>query len=144
MALCLFVSYNVTSCRCSIKIAEWIELVFCTGASFHLSYNVLVGRLGVATCLAWPASRRRSTGRRDGRVLSGAAVWIESARQLRCASECVRRSHCAARHTPTQTRHRTHLSKSIRIHTAIPDTTKQSCLCRSCLAWRCELALSWQ
>jgi len=34
-----------------------------------------VGRLGVAA--AWPASRRRSTGRRDGLVLSGVAVWID-------------------------------------------------------------------
>jgi len=48
------------------------------------------------------------------------------------ASECVRRSHGAARHTPTQTRHITHLSgyRADSIHIATPDTTKQSCLCR--------------
>jgi len=47
-------------------------------------------------------------------------------------SECVRRSHCAARHTPTRTRHRTHLSggRADSVHAATADTTKQSCLCR--------------
>ena len=40
-----------------------------------------------------------------------------------------------ARRTPTQTRHRTHLSGgwADSKHTATPDTTKQSCLCR---VWR--------
>jgi len=46
--------------------------------------------------------------------------------QVRSASECVRRSHCAAGRTPTQTRHRTHLSggRADSIHTTTPNTTK--------------------
>ena len=66
------------------------------------------------------------------------AVWIESARHVRSASECVQRSHCAARHTPTQSRHRTHLSggRTDSVHTSTPDATKQSCL------WRCESAIA--
>ena len=91
---------------------------------------------------------------------------------MRSASKCVRRSHCAVEHTPTATRQKTHLSgcRADSIHTATPDATKQSCLCRvwcgdtvlscrksnsyrgsghdtvktvlSCRAWRCELAFS--
>ena len=38
--LCLSVCLSVTS-QCSIKTVERIELVFCTGASFHLSCTVL-------------------------------------------------------------------------------------------------------
>jgi len=60
--------------------------------------------------------------------------------QVRSASKCVRRSHCTARHTPTQTRHRMHLSggRADSIHTSHHytrqwDTTKQFCLCR---VWR--------
>ena len=51
---------------------------------------------------------------------------------MRTTSECVQRSHCAARHTPTQTGHRTHLSggRADSVHTATPDATKQSCLRR--------------
>jgi len=50
---------------------------------------------------------------------------------VRSVSECVQRSHCAAGHTPTQTRHRTHLSgetggRADSIHTATPGTTKQN------------------
>jgi len=71
----------------------------------------------------------------DKTVLS---VSYQAARQARSASECVRRSHCAARHTPTQTRHRTHLSggRAGSVHTTTPDTTKQSCLCR---VWRSDV-----
>ena len=44
----------------------------------------------------------------------------------------LRRGAAANRHTPTQTRHRTHLSsgRADSVHTATPDTTKQSCQCR--------------
>jgi len=71
-------------------------------------------------------------GRQAGAtVLSCLMWWCELSRP----DKCVRRSHCAAQHTPTQTRHRTHLSggRADSIHTATPDTTKQSCLCR---VWR--------
>ena len=44
--VCLSVSVFVTS-RCSIKMAERIELVFGMGASFHLSHTVLKGNSGV-------------------------------------------------------------------------------------------------
>ena len=42
-----------------------------------------------------------------------------------------------ARRTPTQTRHRTHLygGRADSIHTATPDTTKQSRLCRDGVNW---------
>jgi len=82
--------------------------------------------------------------RQDKTVLSVSyqAVWIESARQVRSASDCVRRSHCAARHTPTQTRHRTHRRTCLSIHTATPDTSTKTAVSVSCPAWRCELALS--
>ena len=91
--------------------------------------------------------------RQDKTVLSVScqAVWTESAGQVRSASECVRRSHCATlRHRPD----RTHLSgrRADSVHTATPDTTKQSCLCRvwcggvnsnyrvhTSVLWRCWL-----
>jgi len=80
--------------------------------------------------------------RRGGGRLAGAAVLSclvcgceLTAGQVRSESECVRRSHYAAGRTPTQTRHRTHLSgcRADSVHTATPDTTKQSCRCR---VWR--------
>ena len=43
IALCLSVS--VTN-RSSTKTAQWIELIFGTGASFHLSYTVSYGNSG--------------------------------------------------------------------------------------------------
>ena len=57
---------------------------------------------------------------------AGGSGWRASRRQRS-------RRHCAtARRTLTQTRHRTHLSggRADSIHTAIPDTIKQSYLCR--------------
>jgi len=86
---------------------------------FHIAWRTTsVGRLGVAACLACVAT-----------VLS---CLVMTAGQVRLAPECVRRSQCAARHIPTQTRRRTHLSgcRADLVHTATPDTTKQSCLCR--------------
>jgi len=80
---------------------------------------------------------RGGGGRQAGAAVLSCLVWRceLAAGQVRSASECVRRSHCAAGRTPTQTRHRTHLSggRADSIHTATPDTTKQSCLCR---VWR--------
>ena len=82
------------------------------------------------SCL--PGLRRGGGGRQAGAAVLSCLVWRceLTTRQVRSASECVRRSHCAARHTPTQTRHRTHLSgcQADSIHTVTPDTTKQSCL----------------
>ena len=68
----------------------------------------------------------------DSAVVSCRRRCELTAGQVRSATECVQRSHCAARHTPTQTGHRTHLSgcRADSVHTATPDTTKQSCLCR--------------
>jgi len=86
---------------------------------FHIAWRTTsVGRLGVAACLACVAT-----------VLS---CLVMTAGQVRLAPECVRRSQCAARHIPTQARRRTHLSgcRADLVHTATPDTTKQSCLCR--------------
>ena len=61
----------------------------------------------VLSCLVW-----RCELSRPDRPTGAFCVWS--------VSECVRRSHCAARHTPTQTRHRTHLSggRADSIHTA--------------------------
>ena len=86
---------------------------------FHIAWRTTsVGRLGVAACLACVTT-----------VLS---CLVMTAGQVRLAPECVRRSQCAARHNPTQARRRTHLSgcRADLVHTATPDTTKQSCLCR--------------
>jgi len=79
-----------------------------------------------------------------GGRLAGAAVlsclvwWCElTSGQVRFASECVQRSHYAARHTLIQTRHRTHLSGRLNSHHHTRhDKTVQSV---SCLAWWCEL-----
>ena len=72
--------------------------------------------------------------------VEGKSLCELTAGQARSASECVRRSHCAAGHTPTQTGHRTHLSggRADSVHTATADKTRQSCLCRVLLC-RCEL-----
>jgi len=98
------------------------------------------GRAARRSCL-----RRGGGGRQAGAAVLSCLVWRceLTAGQVRSASECVRRSHCAARHTPTQTRQRTHLSgcRADSIHTATPDTTKQPMQSVSCLAWRCKLAL---
>ena len=84
--------------------------------------------LCVCTCTA----QFTPPARQDGPVcvVSGGVNWVGPTSAS--ASECVRRSHCATRHTLTQTRHRTHLSgdRADSIHTATPDTTKQSWLCR--------------
>jgi len=89
------------------------------------------GRAARRSCMS--GLRRGGGGRQAGAAVLSCLVWRceLTARQVRSASECVRRSHCAAGRTPTQTRHRTHLSgcRADSIHTAItPDTTKQSCL----------------
>ena len=90
------------------------------------------GRAARRTCLS--GLRRGRGGRQAGATVLSCLVWRceLTAGQVRSASECVRRSHCAARHTPTQTRRRTHLSdcRADSVHTATPDATKQSCLCR--------------
>jgi len=95
------------------------------------------GRAARRSCL--PGLRRGAGGRLA--VVLSCLVWRceLTAGQARSASECFRRSNCAAGHTSTQTRHRTHLSgcRADSIDTATPETTKQFCL--SCLAWTCEL-----
>ena len=112
--------------------------------TFCVAYDVAAcGRSGGQAQLpAWPASQRRSTGRRGGLVLPDVEVRL-AAGQARSASECVRRSHCAARHTPTQTRHRTHCLAVGPTQFTPPNQTRQNTtvLFVSCLAWRCELAL---
>ena len=93
------------------------------------------GRAARRSCLTGP--RRGGGGRLAGAAVLSCLVWRceLTARQVRSVSECVRRSHCATQHTPTQTRHRTHLSdgRADSIHTATSDTTNQSCMCR---VWR--------
>jgi len=88
------------------------------------------GREARRSCL--PGLRRGGGGRQAGATVLSCELTTG---QVRSTSECDRRSHCAARHTPTQTRRRTHLSgdRTDSVHTATPDTTKQSCLCR---VWR--------
>jgi len=92
------------------------------------------GRAARRSCLP---GLRCGGGRLAGAAVLSCLVWRCEliARQVRSASECVRRSHCAARHTPTQTGHRTHLPgcRADSVHTATPDTTKQSRLRR---VWR--------
>ena len=70
--------------------------------------------------------------RHDKTVLS--AVWIESARQVRSASECVRRSHRRRTHLPGRR------ADWIQSHRRSSHDTDKIVL--PCLAWRCELALS--
>jgi len=93
------------------------------------------GRAARRSCL--PGLRRGGGGRQAGATVLSCLVWRceLTTGQVRSTSECVRRSHCAARHTSTQTRHRTHLSgcRADSVHTAKPDTTKQPCLC---CVWR--------
>jgi len=93
------------------------------------------GRAARRSCL--PGMRRGGGGRQADATVLSCLVWRceLTTGQVRSASECVQRSHCAARHTPLQTRHRTHLSgcRADSVHTATPDTTKQSCRCR---VWR--------
>jgi len=90
------------------------------------------GRAARRSCL--PGLRRGGGGRLAGQTILSCLEWRceLTAGQVHSALECVRRSHCAARHTPAKTRHRTHLSggRADSIQTATPDTTKQSCLCR--------------
>ena len=60
-------------------------------------------------------------------VVSGACQLSRPDRRTSAfsVSECVRRSHCAARHTPTLN---ALVGRSV--HSATPDTTRRSCLCR--------------
>jgi len=55
--------------------------------------------------------------------------------QLARAADTADATAATAGRTPTQTGHRTHLSggRADSVHTATPETTKQSCV--SCLAW---------
>jgi len=91
------------------------------------------GRAARHSCLP---GLRRGGGRQAGGAVLSCLVWRCEliAGKVRSASECVRRSHCAAQHALT--RHRTHLSdgRADSVHTATPDTTKQSSLCR---VWSC-------
>ena len=84
------------------------------------------GRAARSSCLS--GLRRGGGGRLAGAAVLSCLVWRceMTTGQVRSASECVRRSHCAARRTPTQTRHRTHLSggRADSIHTTTPNTTK--------------------
>ena len=79
--------------------------------------------------------------RQDKTILSVSyqAVWTESARQVRSASECVRRSHSAARHTPTQN---APVWRSGRLNSHRHIRHDKTVLSLSCLALRCELAFS--
>jgi len=80
------------------------------------------GRAARRSCL-----RRGGGGRQAGATVLSCLVWRceLTAGQVRSASECVQRSHCAARHTPTQN---APVCRSV--HIATPDTTRQSCLRR--------------
>ena len=100
---------------------------------------------GIYNVAAWPASRRRrSTGRRDGLVMSGVAVWTDR----RTSAFCVGVRPAVALRRPThsdtdQTQNAlVWLSGRLSSHRHTRhDTTVQSL---SCLAWWCELALSRQ
>jgi len=102
--------------------------------TFSWSSLRVSGRAAKRSCLP---GLRRGGGRLAGTAVLSCLVWRceLTAGQVSCASEYVRRSHCAAGHTPTQTRHRTPMSdcRADSIHTATPDTTKPSSLCR---VWR--------
>ena len=66
-------------------------------------------------------------------------MLTESSRQVRSASECVRRSHRQCLRRPTHSdAERTCRADSV--HSATPDTTRRSCLCRvQCeLLWTCS------
>jgi len=56
LARVLAEAVSVTS-RCSVETAERIELVFGTGASFHLSCNVLKGNPGISINKYLPSER---------------------------------------------------------------------------------------
>jgi len=68
-------------------------------------------------------------------------VWIESARQVSSASECVRRSHRAARHTSTQTRQNAPVCLSDRLNSHSHIRHDKTVLSVSCLARQSKLAL---
>jgi len=57
--------------------------------------------------------------------------------QVRSASECVRWSHCAAQHTPTQN---ALVRRSGRLSSHRHTRQDKTVLSVSCLAWRCELS----
>ena len=96
------------------------------------------GRAARRSCLP---GLRRGGGRQAGAAVLSCLVWRceLTAGQVSSASECVRRSHCTARHTTTQNAVVV-LSGRLSSHRHTPDTTKQkqSCLCRvwRCVAWR--------
>ena len=75
-----------------------------------------------------PHTTRRSCLCRVGRCELSWPDRLHSVRPMRSASECVQRSHCAARHTPTLNA----------VQTITPDTT-QTVLSVSCLVCWCEL-----
>jgi len=97
------------------------------------------GRAARRSCL--PGLHRGGGGRQAGAAVLSCLVWRceLTAGQVRSASECVRRSHCVARHTPTQTGHRTHLSGRLSSHRRTRHD--ETVLSVSCPAWRFELAL---
>jgi len=68
-------------------------------------------------------------------------VCIESARQVSSASECVRRSHRAARHTSTQTRQNAPVCLSDRLNSHSHIRHGKTVLSVSCLARQSKLAL---
>jgi len=112
-------------------------------ACLHCAWRTTSLRVGdrAARSSCLPGLHRGGGGRQAGAAVLSCLVWRceLTAGQVRSASECVRRSHCAARRTPTQTGHRTHLSGRLSSHRH----TRQdkTVLSVSCPAWRCELAL---
>jgi len=83
------------------------------------------GQAARRSCL--PGLRRGGGDRQAGATfLSCLVCRCElTAGQVRSASECVRRSHCAARHS-----YAVRTCRADSVHTATPDTTRRSCLCR--------------
>ena len=108
-------------------------------ACLHFAWRTtslcVVGRAARRSCL--PGLRRGGGGRQAGATVLSCLVWrCNLSRPDMCV---LRRSASGGRtaspDTLRQTRHRTHLSgcRSDSVHTATPDTTKLSSLCR---VWR--------
>ena len=95
------------------------------------------GRAARSGCL--PGLRRGGGGRLAGATVLSCLVWRceLTSGQVRSASECVRRSHCAARYTPTTQNALVGWWGRLNSHRHTRhDKTVQSV---SCLVCRCEL-----
>ena len=102
----------------------------CLHFAWHTTSLRVGGRAARRSCLA--GLRRGGGDRQAGATVLSCLVW----RQVRSASECVRRSHRQCLRRPTHS----DAERSCRadpFHTTTPDTTRRSCLCR---VRRCKLS----